>query len=574
VRFIVRRALDGIVVLSGAALLLIFGVAGLDIAAGPIELRLRDWRRPALVLGLALAARLAMRFVGTRPAALAGGPLACVAWAGRRALLAIVIAACAAYLQFHVRIAGGLDSYGYVSTARLIASGRLHEPQPLAEVLPFEHAIAAATPLGHVPALDGRSSVPRFPLGLPLVMALFGAVAAAGGPFFVPLVMSFAALALIYDIVRRWDVALTGGVAAAVVAVDPVFVVSAIQPMSDAPAACWLLAAIWGIQTPGRDPASGHAEPNGIWWGIFAGICAGMAALTRPVLFPAAFVLALVALTRDRNRRGLACAGAVMVFVALQMTLNVFMYGGVSMSGYGTTSHMFELSGSRTAANISNYAKWLRYTGAPAPWLFWPFALMALGRDRFAWELSAIGAAAAAPFLFYTVFDTWAALRFPLPFEIIGTLISIRALSHVADRVTVLRSWRAALLIMVAFGYGIAGQRFVVREDVAHSALPEEKFVLVGEWFKTQTSDRAVVLSSLHSGPIRMYGQRQTVRWDEIPATALRATVDRLVSAGYEPYLALDSPGEPEMFAERFPGELDRAEPVARVRVVTIYRLR
>ena len=128
--------------------------------------------------------------------------------------------------------------------------------------------------------------------------------------------------------------------------------------------------------------------------------------------------------------------------------------------------------------------------------------------------------------------------------------------------------------MVVAFGYAVAGQQFVVREDVAHSALPEEKFVLVGEWFKTQTSDRAVVLSSLHSGPIRMYGQRQTLRWDEIPAPALRATLDRLVSAGYEPYLALDSPGEPEQFAERFPGELDRAEPVARVRVVTIYRLR
>ncbi len=460
-----------------------------------------------------------------------------------------------------------------MSAAHLIAEGRLHDPQPLAAVLPFDAPIAAATPLGHVPAADGRSSVPRFPLGLPLVMALFGIVAAAG-PFFVPLVMGFVALALIYDVGRRWDMALTGGVAAAIVAVDPVFVVSAIHPMSDVPAACWLLAAIWAIQTSERLPASTRSEPRRIWWSVFAGTCAGMAALTRPNLFPAAFVLALIALNRERNRAGLACVGAVTAFLALQLALNMFMYGAVSMSGYGTTSHMFDLSPSRLAANTWNFAKWFSYTGVPAAWLFWPLALVALRRDRFAWELSAIGAAAAAPFLFYVVIDTWGSLRFLLPFTIVGTLVSIRALSHAANRLASVRSWQATALIVVAFAYGIAGQRFVVREGVAHSSLPESKFVLVGEWFRTQTSDRAVVLSSLHSGTIRMYGLRQTLRWDEIPTAALRQTIDRLVSAGYEPYLALDSPGEPEMFAERFPGELDRAEPHARVRVVTIYRMR
>ena len=39
-----------------------------------------------------------------------------------------------------------------------------------------------------------------------------------------------------------------------------------------------------------------------------------------------------------------------------------------------------------------------------------------------------------------------------------------------------------------------------------------------------------------------------------------------------DPYLALDEPSEPPLFAERFGGLPRSAEPVARVRVVNIYR--
>ena len=96
--------------------------------------------------------------------------------------------------------------------------------------------------------------------------------------------------------------------------------------------------------------------------------------------------------------------------------------------------------------------------------------------------------------------------------------------------------------------------------------------MLTGEWFKANTSERAVVLAGLHSGTIRLYGGRATIRWDLIPEQALAATLQALIAAGYEPYLALDLPSEPALFDERFKGQPLHAEQTARVRVVNIYK--
>ena len=100
------------------------------------------------------------------------------------------------YATYQVRVCGGLDSYGYVSTGSLIASGHLTERQPLVPLLPFEQASAAAAPVGYVAGVDGRTQVPRFPIGLPLVMALFKIMFGDAGPFFVSLVMAYVTIAI------------------------------------------------------------------------------------------------------------------------------------------------------------------------------------------------------------------------------------------------------------------------------------------------------------------------------------------------------------------------------------------
>ena len=576
----IAKFLDAAIVALGAAVLLAWAGAGIDVELGSVRIRIQDWLRPSVALAIVVAVRAAATSRRSHPPPLPGTHLA---------FLALLLACTGVYLHHHVRVAGGLDSYGYVSTARLIAAGKLSEPQPLARVLPFDNALSAATPLGHVPRADGETSVPRFPIGLPLVMAAFS-IFGPDGPFFVPLVMAVVALALTAALAQTGQSSVLAGLhaptapsapiapiapllAAALLAVDPLFAAYAMQPMSDVPATCWLLAAVWlALWDRARSAAGGAA----------AGLCGGMAILTRPALLPAVIVLlGLTWLSQRDRRKTVAFASVVLAVAAIQAGLNAYMYGSPFASGYGTASHMFELSLARLSANASNFGKWLTYSHTPLFWLMWPAALFLLRRERWAWQLSAVAAAAAAPYMFYIVFDDWESSRFLLPAIALVLVLFTRALAHLTHRPSLLRSqgWASPThlthlgFFLLALACAGASHRFLQREGTYRLATLEAKYALAGEWFRNNTSERAVVLASLHSGTIRMYGGRQSIRWDQIPPAALTQTVQRLQAAGFEPYLALDLPSEPPLFEERFHENPAAAEQIARVRVVNIYRL-
>src|SRR5437016_5943647 len=121
-----------------------------------LRIRLHDWERPLALLVVALVTRfwLAARN-GINPGENASrnwwhrafsrsGLQTISAYVAACALLSVILAAAVLYAMYQVRVAGGLDSYGYVSTASLIWSGRLSEPQPLLPLLPFENASSAA----------------------------------------------------------------------------------------------------------------------------------------------------------------------------------------------------------------------------------------------------------------------------------------------------------------------------------------------------------------------------------------------------------------------------------------------
>jgi hypothetical protein len=230
---------------------------------------------------------------------------------------------------------------------------------------------------------------------------------------------------------------------------------------------------------------------------------------------------------------------------------------------------MFELSVSRLAANVTNFGKWLTYSHTPLFWLCWPAALFVLRHDGRAWQLSAVAAAAAAPYLFYIVFDDWESSRFLLPAIALITILSVRAVSGAIGS---LGATGAVGTMGIAFACAIASHQFLDRQGIYRLKTLEAKYALVGEWFKRNTSERVVVLAGLHSGSIRLYGDRATIRWDEIPEHSLSPTLRSLISAGFEPYLALDLPSEPALFEKRFLTQSLNIEQMARVRVVNIYK--
>jgi hypothetical protein len=103
----------------------------------------------------------------------------------------------------------------------------------------------------------------------------------------------------------------------------------------------------------------------------------------------------------------------------------------------------------------------------------------------------------------------------------------------------------------------------------------EARYPLAGEWINVNTPTTSVVMANQHSGSLRWYGKRQTIRWDFIAPGQLVTTVRDLQSHGATVYVALEG-DEVAMFDQRFAGVIDglQVDHVGRVRNVSFLRLR
>jgi hypothetical protein len=81
----------------------------------------------------------------------------------------------------------------------------------------------------------------------------------------------------------------------------------------------------------------------------------------------------------------------------------------------------------------------------------------------------------------------------------------------------------------------------------------ERRSVAVGNYIVNTLPARAVFLSMYHSGSIRYYSARLTVRYDWIPEDHLDAVISDLRHLGYHPYLVLED-WEEAQFRARFQG--------------------
>ena len=567
---VIARGLDAVVVLVAAALLLIAATGGTEFGFGPLRIRLHDWARPLVILVIAVAALAWL----TRRTPVSRAPLG--TYVAARGLLVLLIAAAGIYANFHVRVAGGLDSYGYVSAAHLLASGSLREAQPLAQLLPFDHPMSAAAPLGHVPSADGRTSVPRFPLGLPIVMAIF-TMFGSSGPFFVPLVMAFAAIALAYLLGRDTAVAgasghIPGLFAATLLAVDPLFAAYAIQPMSDVPATAWLLAAVWmtsdekelrrpflwrrgsapawpsslalrllpavavlALATPARNVAFGGDGRN---------VCRATADAQRRALWRASVPRDTVRPRTCSSCRHRDCSQTSRTSAAgsrIRTRRCSGFCGPARCSCFGVSDPPGTCRPSPLPPQFLICSTWsstignLRGSCCRRSRSFWSSSRALWRTSRTRLRAMRFGAASLATHRTPRTYRTWPCWRWRSPAPPPRTSSSNGKASIV---------WRRSRPNTCS---PASGSKRIHRS--VSSSWPD--FIAVR---------------------FRLYGGRATVRWDQIPEQALTATLRALIAAGYEPYLALDLPSEPALFDERFQKQPLHTEQTARVRVVNIYK--
>jgi hypothetical protein len=529
-----------ILVLAGAATVL--GVTGgVDLRAIGIPFSSRDPVRPAIV-----AFVLAVILV-TRHRVLVG---AWLSWFGTGcAKVTVKIAPAVAValslsvsllaLKFGTHVTGGADVYGYVSQAWLWANGGPTIEQPFAREMPLPHVDELFAPLGYRPALGGGGIVPTYAPGLPLLMALLIFPFGECGPYLVVPLLAGVLVWVTYKIGERVTASRPLGLAgAALMASSPAFLFMSTLPMSDVPVAALFCSAVLAALTPMRARA------------FVTGLLVGLSVLVRPNLAPMAAIFAAYLAWSDGNWRermvtllafGAGCLPAA-VAVAI---IHTHLYGAPWKSGYGDFSTLYAWSFFWT--NLRQFVTWFAQTQTPAALLFAAVPFLAI------WKLPAeqrplvvfLGAFAAGIwgcYIFYVPFGDWWYLRFILSsfapllvLAVFGWYLSLRWMGRALSAI-----------VLIGLVASVAGYQIGRLPDLAVLAQKEGESYTIGRYVRRVLPKNAVLLSMQHSGSLRMYGERLTLRYDWIDPASYQRVLETLVAKGYRPYLVLSQFEEAE----------------------------
>jgi hypothetical protein len=188
-------------------------------------------------------------------------------WAPRLALL-ISLAILVVGLVWGTRVAGGADSWGYVSEAKLWAEGNLIVEQPIATQVPWPNGEVTFTPLFYNSIGHGKI-VPIVAPGYPMLMALFSVLHPDAIFWVVPLAGALFVWSS-FVLGRALGGSTVGLLTSVLVATSPAFLFQLVAPMSDVVIASWWITALV-VAIPNRTET---------WLG--AGTVSSLAILTRP----------------------------------------------------------------------------------------------------------------------------------------------------------------------------------------------------------------------------------------------------------------------------------------------------
>jgi len=68
----------------------------------------------------------------------------------------------------------------------------------------------------------------------------------------------------------------------------------------------------------------------------------------------------------------------------------------------------------------------------------------------------------------------------------------------------------------------------------------EERYTAVARFIDRELPPNAILLSMQHSGTIRFYSGRMTVRYEYIPEYRFKSSLEWLIRRGYRPYILLE----------------------------------
>ena len=445
------------------------------------------------------------------------------------------------------RAASGGDSYGYVSQAALWRQGSLVQPVPLLQKAAWPGAAETLAPLGYRPARRAFAIVPTYAPGLPILMAIAGLFGGACAVYAVVPVCAALLVWLTYRLGLRTGERIVAAGAAVLVATSPTLLFMTMWPMSDVPVSMFWTAAILSA-----------AAGGGRGRHVLTGILTGVAILIRPNLLlvaivPAGLVLQHASADRaGRWRSVVLFAAGVVPFVAGVAFLNAFLYGSPLESGYGGLNRLY--AAGRVPTNLVRHMRWLYESQGPYLFVFAAGLVAALRRRQH--PVLTWGALLALlvwmSYLPYHAYSEWWYLRFLLPaFPILCVLAVYGVWTMLAGL-----GARPRAAITAAFVVAAAAQAlgFAMEKEIAGLGEGEQRAVEVGSFARGELPANAIILSGHHSGSLRYYSARTTLRYDRLDPQWLDRTIEMLRAEGLHPYAVLEAWEEP-IFRAHFAGQ-------------------
>jgi hypothetical protein len=531
-----------IVAVTGVYAAVVALTGGFKISIAGFRFSSQSWQRPAVVaaIGAVVLAVAARGRIASTARRLSAG-LESSRGAGWVVTMA-AIWTLAIGIGFGTFASGGADSYGYVGQARLLAHGRLTDTIPVSRDYQWPNVEYTMTPLGFTRGQSAGVIAPLYPPGLSLLLAPFSVLSEKAIYFVVP-IFGVLLVWLTYRLGVQCGDRLAGAWAAVFVALSPTFLYQVIQPMSDVPcAACWLAALI--VASRGTTTSA-----------IGSGALSSLAILIRPNLAPLAVIVAILPMASSdsgRSRGAMSFVTALVPGVVALGWIQAVRYGSPFASGYGTASDVFATA--YIAPNLARYPRWITESHTPFIWLsilapFW--IVRRAGNQALAWAAFGLAVAvwiAYLPYLFFQPHE-WFYTRFLLP--AIPIMIVLAAASALAGIRALPAEWRFPAVAVVSLIVGVASLHYAEGKGVFDIRNQERKYPLAGEFVRTRGPKNAFVLAAQHSGSIRYYANRPTLRWDLLSPTRLDQVITTFRAQGYEPLLVVDV-GEYESFRERF----------------------
>jgi hypothetical protein len=531
-----RKALLAAAVVALAWTLIVVLSGGIDLWAFGIVFRSRDPLRPAAI-ALVMSCAVAWLYrveLGAWRRDLRGAGAAIAPWiAAALALVTLVDA-----IRYGSFVAAGSDSYGYMSQAYGWERLALPRPYAIPLTLPFESGDRIQAPLGHRVGRVPHTMVPTYSPGLPLLMALGILLAGAIGPYLIVPLSAGLFVWATYVLARRVAGAAAGVAAALIAATSPVVLFLSLWVMSDVPAgAAWTGAAACALSNSRRGA-------------FLSAVLSALGILIRPNLVTLAlvpFVWILVTSTgRERLVRAAVYAVPVGIAALSIAVLNAYWYGSPLLSGYGDARALYSIH--NVWPNLQRYPVWL--WRSQSPWIFVAIGAACVPRQgsigRHVPFVAAVFVVTFLGYVAYAPFDQWWYLRFLLPG--LGALFALAAAGIVSIGKRLGRPWGGAiavsLLAVLVWRSAASAAAFGMFGPFRES---EHKYIEVGTFIAREMPPNAVFFAVQHSGSIRYYGGRHTLRYDLLDRQAAYGVPQELERRGLHPYLAVEDAEIPDV---------------------------